>query len=183
MHFLIKMKWIWRFPAITITHLIWYKLKKIPCNILCENKNFYLHCLPFFSLVHVPHCKASFTLKYLMCSGASSGTKAILALNGFFCKLSYALRGDYVQTAFWKQPLTMHTPKWHLRTICEPVGQNRGKTVPTIYQHDNQVPVPGTFRSWISSCLCSLNFKEPGSGPHSLTKTHLIPKMLCSTVK
>lgn len=42
-------------------------------------------------------CKATFTLIYLMCSGASSGTEAILALNGFFCKLSYALRGgDYV---------------------------------------------------------------------------------------
>lgn len=82
-----------------------------------------------------------------MCSGSSSGTKAILALNGFFCKLLYALRADYVPTAFWKWPLTMHTPKWHLRTICEPVGKNQGKTVPTIYQHDNQVPVPGTFRS------------------------------------
>lgn len=119
-----------------------------------------------------------------MCSGASLGTESILALNGFFCKLSYALRGgDYVQTAFWKQPLTTHTPKWHLRTICKPVGQKRGKTLPTIYQHDNQAPVPGTFKCLISPCLCSLNFKQPGFGPRSPTKTCLIPTMLCSAVQ
>lgn len=68
-------------------------------------------------------------------------------------------------------------PKWHLRIICKPVCQNRGKTTTKIYQHDNQVLVPGIFSCLISPSLCSLNFKQPVSGPHSPTKTRLIPKM------
>lgn len=116
-------------------------------------------------------CKATSPL-YLMCLGASSGTVPILALNCFICKLSDILRGcDYFPTAFWKQPLPMHTLLWHLRTICKPVGQNCGKTVPTIYQHDSKVPVPETFQYLISPCLRSLNFKQPSSGPHSFKKT------------
>lgn len=46
-----------------------------------------------------------------MGTGASSGTDTVLALNGFFRKLSYAPGGgDYVQTAFWKCPWPRAAP-------------------------------------------------------------------------
>lgn len=115
--------------------------------------------------------------------GSTLGHRSCLGIEQLFLSaLPCSGRRWLCPNCFLEVPLTRHIPKC-LRTICKPVGQNRGKTLPTIYQRDTQVPVPGTLPSLISSCLCSLNFKQPGLDPHPPTKTRLILKMFCSTVK